>query len=71
LKLKVRKNLNSDIVVLNAIRLVHPDDSFILDANEAYIADQGIEVLDKLRGLYLYKFDATINFPPYVRSFII
>ncbi|KAF8662844.1 hypothetical protein HU200_055424 [Digitaria exilis] len=48
LKLKVGKNLNSDIEVLKAIRLVHPDCSFILDANEGYTADQAIEVLDRL-----------------------
>ncbi|KAJ1282705.1 hypothetical protein BS78_03G071400 [Paspalum vaginatum] len=48
LKLKVGKNLNSDIEVLKAIRLVHPDCSFILDANEGYTANQAIEVLHKL-----------------------
>ncbi|XP_020191165.1 L-Ala-D/L-amino acid epimerase [Aegilops tauschii subsp. strangulata] len=48
LKLKVGKNLNSDIEVLKAIRLVHPDCSFILDANEGYTANQAIEVLDRL-----------------------
>ncbi|KAL5671243.1 hypothetical protein ACJX0J_015549, partial [Zea mays] len=48
LKLKVGKNLNSDIEVLKAIRLVHPDCSFILDANEGYTAKQAIEVLDRL-----------------------
>ncbi|XP_047057832.1 L-Ala-D/L-amino acid epimerase-like [Lolium rigidum] len=48
LKLKVGKNLNSDIEVLKAIRLVHPDCSFILDANEGYTANQAVEVLDRL-----------------------
>ncbi|XP_073000545.1 L-Ala-D/L-amino acid epimerase [Typha latifolia] len=48
LKLKVGKNLNSDVEVLRAIRLVHPDCSFILDANEGYKSQQAIEVLDKL-----------------------
>ncbi|XP_052133762.1 L-Ala-D/L-amino acid epimerase [Oryza glaberrima] len=48
LKLKVGKNLNSDIEVLKAIRLVHPDCSFILDANEGYTANQAIEALDRL-----------------------
>lgn len=48
LKLKVGKDLNSDIEVLKAIRSVHPDCSFILDANEGYTAQQAIEVLDKL-----------------------
>ncbi|CAL4977703.1 unnamed protein product [Urochloa decumbens] len=48
LKLKVGKNMNSDIEVLKAIRLVHPDCSFILDANEGYTSDQAIEVLDRL-----------------------
>ena len=60
LKLKVGKNLNSDIEVLKAIRLVHPDCSFILDANEGYTADQAIEVLDRLNGSYSCKFCATI-----------
>jgi hypothetical protein len=53
------KNLNSDMAVLNAVRLVHLVYSFILDANEAYITNQGIEVLDKIHGLYFCKFDAT------------
>ncbi|KAJ6838624.1 putative L-Ala-D/L-amino acid epimerase [Iris pallida] len=48
LKLKVGKNLKSDIEVLKAIRLVHPDCAFILDANEGYTANEAIEVLDKL-----------------------
>lgn len=48
LKLKVGKNLNSDIEVLKAIRLVHPHCSFILDANEGYTDNEAIEVLDKL-----------------------
>ncbi|URD80837.1 Mandelate racemase / muconate lactonizing enzyme, N-terminal domain [Musa troglodytarum] len=48
LKLKVGKDLNSDIEVLRAIRSVHPDCSFILDANEGYKSHQAIEVLDKL-----------------------
>ncbi|KAJ3694450.1 hypothetical protein LUZ60_009930 [Juncus effusus] len=48
LKLKVGKDLNSDIEVLKSIRLVHPNCSFILDANEGYTADQAIQVLDKL-----------------------
>jgi len=51
LKLKVGKNLNSDIEVLKAIRLVHPDCSFILDANEGYTAREAIEVLDTLHGM--------------------
>lgn len=54
LKLKVGKDLNSDIEVLKAIRLVHPNCSFILDANEGYKAHQAIEVLDKLHGIYCY-----------------
>ncbi|XP_037480780.1 L-Ala-D/L-amino acid epimerase-like [Triticum dicoccoides] len=48
LKLKVGKNLNSDIEVLKAIWLVHPDCSFILDANEGYTANHAIEVLNRL-----------------------
>ncbi|KAH0453051.1 hypothetical protein IEQ34_017375 [Dendrobium chrysotoxum] len=48
LKLKVGKNLSSDIEVLKAIRLVHPDCFFILDANEGYTANEAIEVLEKL-----------------------
>ncbi|KAK8965531.1 hypothetical protein KSP40_PGU003387 [Platanthera guangdongensis] len=52
LKLKVGKNLGSDIEVLRAIRLVHPDCSFILDANEGYTASEAIEVLEKLNGKY-------------------
>ncbi|XP_020594092.1 L-Ala-D/L-amino acid epimerase isoform X2 [Phalaenopsis equestris] len=48
LKLKVGKNLSSDVEVLKAIRIVHPDCSFILDANEGYTANEAIEVLEKL-----------------------
>ncbi|KAJ6792014.1 putative L-Ala-D/L-amino acid epimerase [Iris pallida] len=48
LKLKVGKDLKSDIEVLKSIRLVHPDCEFILDANEGYTANEAIEVLDKL-----------------------
>lgn len=48
LKLKVGKNLNSDIEVLKAIRAAHPHCSFILDANEGYTANEAVEVLDRL-----------------------
>ncbi|TYI18275.1 hypothetical protein ES332_A07G078000v1 [Gossypium tomentosum] len=48
LKLKVGKNLKADIEVLQAIRAVHPDCSFILDANEGYKPEEAIEVLEKL-----------------------
>ncbi|KAH9722864.1 Dipeptide epimerase [Citrus sinensis] len=48
LKLKVGKNLKEDIEVLRAIRAVHPDSSFILDANEGYKPQEAVEVLEKL-----------------------
>uniref|UniRef100_A0A5B6YM84 Dipeptide epimerase n=2 Tax=Davidia involucrata TaxID=16924 RepID=A0A5B6YM84_DAVIN len=48
LKLKVGKNLNADIEVLQAIRMVHPDCLFILDANEGYTSKEAIQVLEKL-----------------------
>ncbi|XP_042502316.1 L-Ala-D/L-amino acid epimerase-like isoform X2 [Macadamia integrifolia] len=48
LKLKVGKNLIADIEALKAIRLVHPDCLFILDANEGYTSKEAIEVLEKL-----------------------
>lgn len=48
LKLKVGKDLRADLEVLRAIRVAHPDCSFILDANEGYTANEAIEVLDKL-----------------------
>ncbi|KAL2465142.1 Cytochrome [Abeliophyllum distichum] len=48
LKLKVGKNLNADIEVLQAIRMVHPNCSFILDANEGYNSNEAIQVLEKL-----------------------
>lgn len=50
LKLKVGKNLMSDIEVLQAIRAVHPDCLFILDANEGYTSEEAIQVLEKLHG---------------------
>ncbi|XP_059303394.1 L-Ala-D/L-amino acid epimerase isoform X1 [Lycium ferocissimum] len=48
LKLKVGKNLNADIEVLQSIRAAHPDCLFILDANEGYTANEAINVLEKL-----------------------
>ncbi|KAL5544801.1 hypothetical protein UlMin_008585 [Ulmus minor] len=48
LKLKVGKNLNTDVEVLQAIREVHPDCLFILDANEGYKPKEAVEVLEKL-----------------------
>uniref|UniRef100_A0A1D1YHW1 Dipeptide epimerase n=1 Tax=Anthurium amnicola TaxID=1678845 RepID=A0A1D1YHW1_9ARAE len=48
LKLKVGKNLNADIEVLRAVRVAHPDCSFILDANEGYTASEAVDVLEKL-----------------------
>ncbi|XP_010465915.1 PREDICTED: L-Ala-D/L-amino acid epimerase-like [Camelina sativa] len=48
LKLKVGKNLEADIEVLQAIRAVHPTCSFILDANEGYQTEEAVEVLEKL-----------------------
>lgn len=48
LKLKVGKNLAADIEVLQAIRNVHPDCLFILDANEGYNSEEAIQVLEKL-----------------------
>lgn len=55
LKLKVGKNLRADIEVLQAIRVAHPDCSFILDANEGYTPKQAIEVLEKLHGKNCFK----------------
>lgn len=54
LKLKVGKNLKEDIEVLQAIRAVHPDSSFILDANEGYKPQEAIEVLEKLSGKVVF-----------------
>ncbi|KAG8379382.1 hypothetical protein BUALT_Bualt07G0082800 [Buddleja alternifolia] len=48
LKLKVGKNLTADIQVLQAIRTVHPDCLFVLDANEGYNSEEAITVLQKL-----------------------
>lgn len=50
LKLKVGKNLNADIEVLQAIRVSHPECQFILDANEGYNSEEAVEVLEKLHG---------------------
>lgn len=54
MKLKVGKNLNSDIEVLQAIRVAHPDCQFILDANEGYNPNEAVEVLEKLHGKNSY-----------------
>ncbi|KAL8257062.1 hypothetical protein R6Q59_029103 [Mikania micrantha] len=48
LKLKVGKDLNTDIEVLKAIRVAHPQCLFILDANEGYTSSEAIQVLEKL-----------------------
>lgn len=50
MKLKVGKNLNADIEVLQAIRTAHPDCMFILDANEGYTSTEAIQVLETLHG---------------------
>ena len=55
LKLKVGKNLKTDIEVLQAIREVHPDCKFILDANEGYKPREAVEVLEKLNGMLYMK----------------
>ena len=55
LKLKVGKNLKADIEVLQAIREVHPDCKFILDANEGYKPREAVEVLEKLNGMLYMK----------------
>lgn len=55
LKLKVGKNLETDIKVLQAIRVAHPDCLFILDANEGYKPMEAIEVLEKLHGKRMFK----------------
>ncbi|KAE9601052.1 hypothetical protein Lal_00024029 [Lupinus albus] len=48
LKLKVGKNLNADIQMLQAIRLANPECQFILDANEGYNSEEAVDVLEKL-----------------------
>ncbi|KAL8124067.1 hypothetical protein AgCh_011900 [Apium graveolens] len=53
LKLKVGKNLNGDIEVLQAIRAAHPDCLFILDANEGYTSAEAIQVLEMLHVMKL------------------
>ncbi|KAL2343534.1 hypothetical protein Fmac_004819 [Flemingia macrophylla] len=53
LKLKVGKNLNADIEVLQAIRVTHPECQFILDANEGYNSEEAVEVLEKLHDMGL------------------
>ncbi|KAK7359498.1 hypothetical protein VNO77_01458 [Canavalia gladiata] len=53
LKLKVGKNLNADIEVLQAIRVAHPQCQFILDANEGYKPEEAVEVLERLHDMGL------------------
>lgn len=53
LKLKVGKNLNADIEVLQAIRMAHPNCLFILDANEGYTSLEAVQVLEKLHEMEL------------------
>ncbi|KAK1370175.1 Dipeptide epimerase [Heracleum sosnowskyi] len=53
LKLKVGKNLNGDIEVLQAVRAAHPECIFILDANEGYTSAEAIQVLQTLHEIKL------------------
>ncbi|XP_007033191.2 PREDICTED: L-Ala-D/L-amino acid epimerase isoform X1 [Theobroma cacao] len=48
LELRVGRDLNADIEVLQAVRAAHPHCLFILDANEQYTSKEAIEVLEKL-----------------------
>ncbi|XVF71577.1 hypothetical protein PTKIN_Ptkin12aG0049400 [Pterospermum kingtungense] len=48
LKIKVSRDLNADIEVLQAVRAAHPHCSFILDVNEGYTSKEAVEVLEKL-----------------------
>ncbi|KAK1384080.1 hypothetical protein POM88_021815 [Heracleum sosnowskyi] len=50
LKLKVGKDLNKDIEVLQAVRAAHPECMLILDANEGYNSTEAIQVLETLHG---------------------
>ncbi|KAA3474568.1 L-Ala-D/L-amino acid epimerase-like [Gossypium australe] len=50
LEIKLGRNLNADIEVLQAVRTAHPHCLFILDANEGYTSKEAIEVLHKLNG---------------------
>ncbi|KAL1824759.1 hypothetical protein ACET3Z_011537 [Daucus carota] len=53
LKLKVGKNLNSDIEMIRAVRKAHPDCSLILDANEGYSSSEAIQILQTLHEMKL------------------
>ncbi|KAK1384085.1 Dipeptide epimerase [Heracleum sosnowskyi] len=53
LKLKVGKDLNKDIEVLQAVRAAHPECMLILDANEGYNSTEAIQVLETLHDLEL------------------
>lgn len=55
LKLKMGKNLNANIEVLQAICVAHLDCLFILDANEGYTPKEAIDVLEKLHGKGCFK----------------
>ncbi|GMI77011.1 cytochrome P450, family 77, subfamily A, polypeptide 5 pseudogene [Hibiscus trionum] len=48
LEIKLGRNLDADIEVLQAVRAAHPHCLFILDANEGYTSKEAIEVLHKL-----------------------
>ncbi|XP_031251605.1 L-Ala-D/L-amino acid epimerase-like [Pistacia vera] len=63
LKLKVGKDLNADIEVLQAIQTVHPHCSLILDANEGYSSKEAIEALGKLndKGIIHFLFEQPVH----------
>ncbi|MFQ6633970.1 hypothetical protein Gotur_011413, partial [Gossypium turneri] len=48
LEIKLGRNVNADIEVLQAVRAAHPHCLFILDANEGYTSNEANEVLHKL-----------------------
>lgn len=50
MRFRMGENLNSDLEVIKAIRVVHPHCSFILDANEKFTSKEAIIVLEKLHG---------------------
>ncbi|KAH7533934.1 L-Ala-D/L-amino acid epimerase isoform X1 [Ziziphus jujuba] len=51
MRFRMGENLNSDLEVIKAIRVVHPHCSFILDANEKFTSKEAIIVLEKLHDM--------------------
>ena len=60
IKVKVGKDLCTDVQVLEGVRMAHPHCSLILDANEGYTVSQAVVFLERLHGTELIFFFSAV-----------